>query len=147
MLLALSQDIGHRLRIHELSAGGVQLTIKTNELDYRQCQSQLMIPTQSPLEIAREALRLFHQNYPWNKPVRALTVRGINLIPQKQPLQWDLFNEVAMHEKRRKADDMVDMLRDRFGSNSIIPSSLIKHTMTEKSDPHDLVRMPGMMFQ
>lgn len=147
VLLALSQDIGHRLRIHELSAGGVQLTIKTNELDYRQCQCQLRIPTQSPLEIAREALRLFHENYPWNKPVRALTVRGINLIPQKQPLQWDLFNEVAMHEKRRKADDMVDKLRERFGANSIIPSSLIKHTMTEKSDPHDLVRMPGMMFQ
>ena len=52
VLLALSQDIGHRLRIHDLAAGGVQLTVKDNDLEYRQCQAQLRLPTQSPLEIA-----------------------------------------------------------------------------------------------
>ena len=41
----------------------------------------------------------------------------------------------------------MDMLRGRFGKNSVIPSSLVKHTLTEKSDPHDLVAMPGMMYQ
>ena len=146
VLLALSQDIGHRLRIHSLSAGGVQLTIKDNELNYRQCQAPLRLPTQSPLEIAQEARRLLHGNYSWNKPVRALTVRGINLASQKEPLQWDFFNDAARHEKRQIADDTVDMLRGRFGMNCVIPSSLVKHTLTAKSDPHDLVRMPGMMY-
>ena len=147
VLLALSQDIGHRLRIHDLAAGGVQLTVKDNDLEYRQCQAQLRLPTQSPLEIAQEARRLLHCNYRWDKPVRALTVRGINLASQKNPLQWDFFNNAARHEKRQTADDTVDMLRSRFGMNCIFPSSLVKHTLTEKSDPHDLVRMPGMMFQ
>ena len=147
VLLALSHDIGHRLRIHSLSAGGVQLTIKDNELNYRQCQAPLRLPTQSSLEIAQEARRLLHGNYTWDKPVRALTVRGITLASQKEPLQWDFFNDAARHEKRQTADDTVDMLRGRFGMNCIFPSSLVKHTLTEKSDPHDLVRMPGMMFQ
>ena len=147
VLLALSQDIGHRLRVHGLAAGGVQLTVKDNELGYRQYQTQLRLPTQSPFEIAQEARRLLHSNYFWNKPVRALTVRSINLVSQKNPLQWDFFNDARRHEKRQTADDTVDMLRSRFGMNCIIPSSLVKHTMTEKSDPHDLVRMPGMMFQ
>ena len=147
VLLALSQDIGHRLRIHDLAAGGVQLTVKDKDLDYRQCQTQMRLPTQSPLEIAQEARRLLHCNYRWDKPVRALTVRGINLASQKNPLQWDFFNDAARHEKRQTADDTVDMLRGRFGMNCIFPSSLVKHTLTEKSDPHDLVRMPGMMYQ
>ena len=86
VLQALCQDIGYRLRIHGLAAGGVQLTIKDNELDYRQCQAQLRLPTQSPLEITQEARRLLHCNYSWDKPVRALTVRGINLASQKEPL-------------------------------------------------------------
>ena len=147
VILALSQDIGHRLRIHDLAAGGVQLTVKDNDLEYRQCQAQLRLPTQSPFEIAQEARRLLRANYRWEKPVRAITVRGISLIPQKNPLQWDFFNDAVRHEKRQAVDDTVDILRSRFGMNCIIPSSLVKHTLTEKSDPHDLVRMPGMMFQ
>ncbi len=147
VLLALSQDIGHRLRVHGLSAGGVQLTVKDKDLDYRQCQAQIRLPTQSPLEIAQEARRLLHGNYDWDKPVRALTVRGINLTSQKKPLQWDFFNDAVRHEKRQTVDDTVDLLRGRFGMNCIIPSSLVKHTLTEKSDPHELVRMPGLMYQ
>jgi len=147
VLLALSQDIGHRLRVHGLSAGGVQLTVKDNDLDYRQCQAQLRLPTQSPFEIALEARQLLHGNYQWDKPVRALTVRGINLASQKNPLQWDFFNDAVRHEKRQSVDDTVDMIRGRFGKNSVIPLALVKHTLTEKSDPHDLVAMPGMMYQ
>lgn len=85
--------------------------------------------------------------FKWDKPVRALTVRGINLVSQKKPLQWDFFNDAVRHEKRQAVDDTVDILRGRFGMNCIIPSSLVRHTLTEKSDPHDLVRMPGMMYQ
>jgi DNA polymerase-4 len=94
VLLALSQDIGHRLRIHDLAAGGVQLTVKDKDLEYRQCQAQLRIPTQSPLEIAQEARRLLHCNYRWDKPVRALTVRGIEHVTTVNfPLYFNEFSQ------------------------------------------------------
>ena len=36
VVLELSQDIGHKLRVHQLVAGGVQITVKNSELSYRQ---------------------------------------------------------------------------------------------------------------
>ena len=76
----LAQDVGHRLRKNELAARGVQITFKDNDLDYRQYQTPLPFPSQSPLEIAQAGFALFRQHYFWDKPVRALTIRGINLV-------------------------------------------------------------------
>ena len=58
---------------------------------------------------------LFRQRYAWHKPVRALTIRGINLTPINQPLQLDLFHDAERREKRRAVDNAVDDLRGRFG--------------------------------
>lgn len=81
-------------------------------------------------------------------PSTHLISNGIRLpAALKAALQWDFFNDAARHEKRQTDADTVDMLRGRFGMNCIFPSSLVKHTLTEISEPHDLVRMPGMMFQ
>ena len=53
VLYELAQDVGHRLRKHDLAANGVQITVKDKDLDYRQYQTPLSFPTQSPLEIAQ----------------------------------------------------------------------------------------------
>ena len=55
VMLELSQDIGHKLRVYELCASGVQITIKDNGLLYKQHQAQLDTVTQSPMEIALKA--------------------------------------------------------------------------------------------
>ena len=90
-LLDLAQDVGHRLRASELAAKGVQITVKDNELMSRQYQMTLDFPTRSPLELAQAGFALFQQRYQWFKPVRAITIRGINLVSERQPLQLDVF--------------------------------------------------------
>ena len=52
VLLELAQDVGHRLRVHEICAGGVQVDVRDNELGWRQWQAPLPAPSQSPYEIA-----------------------------------------------------------------------------------------------
>ena len=51
-MLELSQDVGHRLRVHELSACGVQIWIRGNDLSGSQFQCRLPVRTQLPSEIA-----------------------------------------------------------------------------------------------
>ena len=46
VMLELSQDVGHRLRVHELSAGGVQVWIRGNDLGGCQFQCRLPVKTQ-----------------------------------------------------------------------------------------------------
>ena len=106
-------------------ARGVQITVKDNDLDYRQYQTPLPFPSQSPLEIAQAGFALFRQHYFWDKPVRALTIRGINLVSARQPVQLDMFCNAEARERRRALDDCVDEIRRRFGNRAICAASLM----------------------
>lgn len=63
VMLALSQDIGHKLRLHGLEATGVQIFIRNSDLCHRQYQEKLAMPTRSPALIAQAARELFHRHY------------------------------------------------------------------------------------
>lgn len=52
VFLELTQDIGHKLRVHGLSAEGVAIHIRDNTLNTRQWQTKIALPTQSPMIIA-----------------------------------------------------------------------------------------------
>lgn len=77
VMLELSQDIGHKLRVNELKACGVQISIRSNDLYGKQYQAQFEMPTRSPKVIADTARSLFSQRYTWATPVRAVTVEEI----------------------------------------------------------------------
>ena len=144
-LLDLAQDVGHRLRASELAAKGVQITVKDNELMSRQYQMTLDVPTRSPLELAQAGFALFQQRYQWLKPVRAITIRGINLVSERQPLQLDVFCDYQRRERRRTLDDTIDDIRHRYGQGAIFSASLMGDRKLAQ-DKCDLVMMPGMMY-
>jgi len=146
VLYELAQDVGHRLRKHELTANGVQITVKDKDLDYRQYQVPLAFPTRSPLEIAQAGYALFCDRYTWNKPVRALTIRGINLTSEHLPIQLDIFNDVQRRERKQALDDCVDDIRRRFGYHAICAASLMGDLQMAQ-DKCETVMMPGLMYQ
>ena len=144
VMLELSQDIGHRLRLHKLKATGVQISIRSNDLGYRQFQAPLSLSTQSPMMIAKKAHSIFLANYRWSTPVRAVTVRAINLIPQGTPDQIDLFTDMRRVEKAEKLDDCIEEIRRRFGKRAVFQACLLGDLKMPIDNRH-LVQMPGVM--
>ena len=59
VILELSQDIGHKLRVHELAARTVQVFVRGNNLSGSQFQCKLPFKTQLPSEIAAMAFQAF----------------------------------------------------------------------------------------
>lgn len=57
VILALSQDSSHKLRVHDLSIRTVQIYVRGNDLFGSQFQCKLQIKTQLPSEIAAAAFR------------------------------------------------------------------------------------------
>ena len=145
VLYELAQDVGHRLRENELAAKGVQITVKDMDLEWRQHQATLRYPTQSPLEIAQAAFALFKERYTWQKPVRALTVRGIDLVPENQPEQIDMFNDYTRRDRRKTLDDAIEEIRRRFGYRAIYAAALMGDLKMAK-DKCETVTMPGLMY-
>jgi len=146
VMLELSQDIGHKLRVHELCARGVQITIKDNGLLYKQHQAQLGTVTQSPMEIALKAHSLFKENYFWHGHVRSITVRAINLVSKSMPEQLNLFNDFAQSERVERLEDAIESIRARFGKRSIYQAILMGDLKMPGRGVHE-VTMPGVMYQ
>lgn len=144
VMLELSQDVGHRLRLHKLKATGVQISVRSNDLGYRQYQAPLSLSTQSPMVIAKKAHDIFLSNYRWTTPVRAVTVRAINLVPHNMPEQIDLFTDMRYVEKQNKLDDCIEEIRRRFGKRAVFQACLLGDLKMPIDNRH-LVQMPGVM--
>ncbi len=146
VLLALAQDVGHRLRVHELQAKGVQVTVRDCDLGWKQWQMPLGQPTQSPYEIACAGYALFKAEYRWDKPVRALTIRGIQPVSDRQPLQIDLFNDYLKRARQKALDDAIDQIRGRFGERAVYNACLAAAPGMAQ-DRCETVPMPSPMFR
>ncbi|MDO5560561.1 MAG: DNA polymerase IV [Oscillospiraceae bacterium] len=119
VFLELTQDIGHRLRVHQMCAQSVAIHVRDSTLFSRQWQTGLDIPTQSPMVIAESAFRLFRQRYKWENSVRSVTVQAINLINQDTPRQINMFMDYEKLERTERLDMCIENIRTRFGNDSI----------------------------
>ena len=145
VMLELSQDVGHRLRVHGLDATGVQIAIRSNELWGKQYQAHFQAATRSPRDLADLGRKLFEQEYQWNTPVRAVCIRAIDLVPHGQPTQMNLFVDQKRLDRRDQLDDAIEAIRRRFGKRSIIQAAVMGD-LKMPNDGRCEVTMPGMMY-
>ena len=59
------------------------------------------------------------KKYDWRHPVRAVSVRAINLVPTDATFQLDAFTDTKIIERAETIDRTVEALRHRFGENII----------------------------
>ena len=93
--------------------------------------------------LARKARELFDLNYHWNTPV---SVRAINLVPQGQPEQIDLFTDVAYLDRLNRLDLAIEEIRRRFGKRAVY-SACLMGDLKMPGDGRCSVVMPGMMYR
>lgn len=126
IISALSQRVSHQLRINSLSASAVQISIKDNTLHVKQFQSPLSSPTQSFWEICNKAYDIFVSSYNWKNPVRAVTVRAINLSDENSPEQLDFLQDYSANEKRNNAENAIEAIRNKYGKEAVNIARLTK---------------------
>lgn len=146
VILELCQDIGHRLMLHNLAATSVQICIICDELHFYQFQCPLLHYTQLPSEIARAAFSLFQKHYLWNNDVRAITVRGIKLIPKPTVSQTSFFSDTKQILQKEQLQNTIEAIRSRFGKHSITYAQLLGDKKMPM-DGREKVMMPTVMYQ
>lgn len=136
VILTLSHNVSRHLRKERLIAGGIQLSIKNSSLFTSQSQSKLIFPTQNSWEIAVKAQQIFVNNYIWNTPVRALSVRAINLASADLPQQINMNFDMARHERLERLDKTVLELNQKYGGNTVFEATVLNGTKmpAEKND-------------
>ena len=139
LILELSQDIGHKLRVHQKCAEGVAIYIRDNTLYSKQWQKKILFPTQSPMLIAKTAFDLFQHRYNWKNDIRSITIQAINLTPQDMPRQLNFFVNTEKLEKMEKLDACVESIRSRYGKDAIKNAVLFQNLKMPEIKPEILM--------
>ena len=115
VIYMLSESVAARLRKNGFRCRVVEISVRDNELYSFTRQHKIMNATNITAEIAKEAYRIFKENYTWQKPIRSVGVRGADLVTDNYWEQIDLFMNMEQREKQMKVDSAIDVLRKRFG--------------------------------
>lgn len=125
VITGLAQDVGYKLRMTGMKAGGVSLNVRDSELACQGWQRKFSEPTQDDLVLIRAADELL-KNYGWGLTLRTLTVSAIYLSRVDEPEQQSLFVDYAEREKREQLLSGIDKIRQRYGSASVMPASMME---------------------
>lgn len=123
ILLALSEQVGFRLRKHKLLAGVINVQIKTDNFETFSHQRKLDNSTNITKEIYNTAKQLL-ENLLKNRAVRLIGVRADKLIGEDEA-QLSLFN-VKENKKQENIDRTLDELKKKYGYETITRAGEMK---------------------
>lgn len=116
----LADTVAARLRHYEMKAYGIKVDIKDTELKTISRQKQLTVPTNLAYEISEAAVEIIISSWNIRKPIRMLTITGINLCDEDTEEQISLFGaDTVSREKTENLERVMDSIRARYGQSSI----------------------------
>lgn len=120
----LSDTVAVRLRKCAMKCCTVQVTIRDPNFKNICRQKGLEAPSCTERVISAAALELIAAAWNLRAPIRALTITGQNLIPEKEVAeQLNLFQaeSAPRQEKRERLERAMDGIRAKYGDGSILP--------------------------
>ena len=144
----LAESVAARLRDYNLKCTGVEIQIRDKNLYYMTRQQKISRPTFLSSDIIAAAMQLFSANYRWFYPVRAVALRGINLVTADTLVELSLFEDESKNLAAENLAHTIDGLRKRFGHDSILrASSLLDRNLTGFNPKEDHTIHPVSYFR
>lgn len=119
VLYNLAEKVAYRLKKHHLKGRVLEILVRTKDMETSNRQCHLEQYTDISDEIAKEAYKLFLDNYKWKKAIRSLGIRMTELADADEPEQLMLFVDENDRKKHQNMDKTVDVLREKFGAGII----------------------------
>jgi len=116
--LEFSEGISLKLKKDNLLAKTVVINILNNRFESREYRTPLFAPTDISMTIAKSAMELFNKNNCLSVPLRAVGVRVVNLIDNKDVRQLSLIED-NFKEIDEKIEDNILKIRNKYGKNSL----------------------------
>lgn len=147
VILSLSESVARRLRENALRCRVVEVSYRDNQLIWNAAQKRLSVPTCLTDDLAKTAFELLKARYSFSRPLRAIGVRGSDVVGMNTGIQTSLLSDPIRQEHREKIEGCVDQLRQRFGMDSIRRASLLHADILGESDPLTHVVHPVAYFK
>ena len=126
ILLSLADSCASRMRNDGQRATCVSVTIRDTAFRDRSHQQHLSHPTEITSEIYEVACRLFDDLWDRKMPLRLLGV-SLSQLTREETSQLSMFPD-PKREREQELDRLIDGLRHRFGSDTIVRGSIMEQS-------------------
>ncbi len=131
----LAESVASRLKNHGLWASTVQIVIKNKDFVTFDRQCKIDPPSNLSSDLALASLKLFKENYTFEKPVRLLGLQAKGLSYEQAQLSF--FSIDKNYKKQCKIEETVEKIRKRYGPEKIKRGSVLKNAELANFNPHD----------
>ena len=133
VLREISEQVAARIRSHKVQTGCISLMVNFSKYRLKGKRKgfnvqQKVCPTNDNDAIAAEVLALFRKNWHGER-VRALGVSCGDLHPDNYQ-QLTFFVQPSQQIKKKKIDQTVDQIRQKYGFTSLVKASSLLHGAT-----------------
>lgn len=144
----LSESIAARLRDYGLKATGIQIYIRDNKLYSFSRQKKITKATYLSDDILKAAMELFIASYTWQRPIRSVSLRAIDLVTEKDYIELSLFEDNDKLLAQENLAHTIDCLRSRFGHAAVVRAScLLDNKLTGFNPKEDHTIHPVSFFR
>ena len=144
----LAESVAARLRDYGLKCTGVQIYLRDNKLYSLTRQKKIKKPTYLSTDILDAAMELLINSYNWQNPLRSVGVRAIDLVTENSYMELSLFNDNEKIIQQENLAHTIDILRQRFGHDSILRAScLLDSNLTGFNPKEDHTIHPVSYFR
>ncbi len=125
VMLGLADKVSRNLRRCGFLAGMVQIHIRDSLLGVTEHQCRLIQPTRLGIVLADEGMKLFDENWKWQRPVRSIGIRASQLICDGESMQLHLDYDYARELRLERLEASRDQICARYGKNCVTRASQI----------------------
>lgn len=119
LYISIAEEISEILHAKGLYALTVQVHTRDVNLKTKEYSHTLTNPLNTSILLAREAMRIFEQNYSWALPLRSVGFRVTNLKGDNVAFQSDLFGDEKQDEREEIIENSILTVRKKFGHKSL----------------------------
>lgn len=141
----LSQDISKRLIENKFLARGIHVGYRDHDLCSFGYDRMLDYPTNSSIEITELAMEVLREHRELENRMRAIYIRAIKLISDRESIQADFFKDISSHEKSLNLESAIYFIRKRYGKDAITYANLFGD-IKMPNDGREMVIMPHSFF-
>lgn len=146
VVTVLAESVARRLREQNLKGQCVHLGLQNVDMVYWSKQMTIKEPTFLSGDIIKAAMRLF-ENYPFDKPVRNVSISVSSLRGADYAQQLDFFGTKERLQKAEKLEKAIDEIRRRFGYFSISRATVAQDkTLTDLNPKEENIIHPYSYF-
>ncbi len=129
----LAQKVSSRLAAHKMQCSCISVSLKTANFE-RLHKSHKIAPTNEAIALAHEAMRLIDSFYRYDKPLRAIRLKGSMLSPDNA-VQLSLFDKPTPRNSSKNLTQTIELINKKYGKIALASDS--KEFLNNAKNPHE----------